>query len=188
MPATLPRLRHSLIAAAALSAALLVPAAVPQAAEAAKCSGAGAHPAEVSNAVARNATLCLLNKRRASHGVPSLRDNGKLRKAASRHSRDMVERRYFSHTSLNGDGSTDRIRATGYLSGSRSWATGENIGWGADYRATPRAMVSAWMNSTGHRANILSRNYRHIGVGIVRGAPVRGVPPAATYTTDFGRN
>lgn len=182
------RFRFSLLAVAALSATLLLAMVAPGAAEARGCPGAGAHPGEVSIAKVRKATLCLVNKRRENREVRTLRHNRKLKKASVRHSRQMAEKNFFSHYSLNGDSSTDRIRATGYLNGSRSWTTGENIGWGADYRATPRAMVKAWMASPGHKANILSKKFRHIGIGIARGAPVDDVPPAATYTTDFGRN
>jgi len=100
----------------------------------------------------------------------------------------MVKRRFFSHVGPKGDTPTTRIRATGYLRGASSWAVGENIGWGAYDRATPAAMVRAWMNSSSHRRTLLSGKYRHLGVGVVRGAPTSGVGHAATYTTDFGRN
>jgi len=97
----------------------------------------------------------------------------------------MAARRFFSHTSLTGASFVDRIRRTGYLSGVRSWAVGENIAYGSGTRATARAIGTAWMNSAGHRANILSSTYRAIGIGIARGMPVG--PGGATYTTDFGR-
>ena len=101
----------------------------------------------------------------------------------------MVEERFFSAPRPpTGLPWTDHVGATGYLNGSNNWATGENVGWGADWRAEPKEMVRASMNSPSHRASILSRNFRHIGVGIERGAPRSGVSGAATYTTDFGRN
>lgn len=170
------------VLAVALAGTLALPATAS-----AGCAGAGANPHEVSLGKIRSATLCLLNQKREQRGVKSLRHNSDLLQAASRHSRQMVKKGFFSHTSLNGDSPTDRIRKTGYLQGSRSWATGENIGWGAYDRATPKAMVRAWMNSPGHRRSILSRKFRHIGIGIARGAPVSGMAQAATYTTDFGR-
>ena len=174
------------LAALVVVAAIAVPLASPAPA-AARCAGAGADPAEVSLGKIRSATTCLINQKRKRHGLRRLRGNRDLRTAATGHSRDMVRQRYFSHYSRNGDSATDRIRATGYLWGSNRWATGENIGWGAYSRAKPRRMVRAWMRSDSHRRTILRRKYRHIGVGVARGAPVKGLDRAATYTTDFGR-
>src|SRR5438128_1825537 len=62
----------------------------------------------------------------------------------------------------------------------------ENIAWGSLDWATPRAIMRSWMNSPPHRANILNRSFRDIGIGVARGAPVSGVSNAATYVTDFG--
>lgn len=174
------------MAALALAAALVAPTAFPASA-AAGCKGAGADPNEVRLGKVRAATLCLVNQRRARQGLRDLRGNSKLRKAATRHSRSMARRNFFSHVSPNGATVTDRIRATGYLTRSRSWAIGENIGWGTAGMATPRGMVRAWMRSPPHRAAIMSRKFRDIGVGIARGGPVAGIAGAATYTTDFGR-
>ena len=97
----------------------------------------------------------------------------------------MARRRFFSHSSPRGVSFLDRIRRTGYLSGARSWAVGENIAWGLGRRSTPRAIGSAWMNSAPHRANILSGSFHAIGIGIAAGTPLGG--RGATYTTDFGR-
>ena len=77
-----------------------------------------------------------------------------------------------------------RIKRTGWTRARRSWTIGENIGWGGGSLATPRSMVRGWMNSAGHRANILSRGFRMIGIGIANGAPNGG--SGATYATDFG--
>jgi uncharacterized protein YkwD len=135
---------------------------------------------------ARDATLCLLNRVRARHGLPGFRLNAKLSRAARRHSRDMVRHRYFAHDSRNGRSPFDRMRATHYVPRSATWWLGENIGWGSGSLTQPAAMVRAWMHSPPHRANILSRHFRDIGIGIVPGAPVGGA--GATYTTDFGRH
>lgn len=174
-------------AALALALAAAVASAVAPASAAAGCAGASAKPASASPEKMRSATLCLINRKRTSSGHRRLRNNSKLHEAAAGHSNQMVERKFFSHTSPNGDGPTDRIRSTGYLKGSRSWATGENIGWGAGWRAKPKSMVRAWMDSPVHRALILSDSFRQFGVGIARGAPVKGVSRAATYTVNFGR-
>lgn len=135
---------------------------------------------------ARNATLCLLNRVRARHGLRPFHLNPKLSRAARRHSRDMVRHRYFAHNSLNGRSPFDRMRATHYVPHNASWWLGENIGWGSGSLAQPASLVRAWMHSPPHRANILSGHFRDIGIGIVPGAPVGG--GGATYTTDFGRH
>ena len=127
----------------------------------------------------------MLNNERAKQHLAPLRLNRKLSKAALRHSRAMARRRFFSHTSPNGTDFVERIRRTGYLTGARSWAVGENIAYGSGDRATPRSIGNAWMDSAGHRANILSSSYRAIGIGIALGTPSGGA--GATYTTDFGR-
>ena len=151
------------------------------------CVGASATANKASNQKLVRATLCLLNAERRKHGLRKLRLSKRLSKAARKHSRDMVRRDYFSHTSLSGASFVDRIKRTGYLHGAMGWMVGENLAWGAGTRATPAQTVNAWMHSPGHRHNILTPRFRQIGIGIVLGAPQRvGGLPSATYTTDFG--
>jgi uncharacterized protein YkwD len=170
--------------AVALAAALTLSLAAAPAASAA-CKGAGASTETATKRALVRATLCVLNAERARHELGALRLNRGLSTAARRHSRAMVRERFFSHTSLNGATFVDRIRATGYLSGAQSWSVGENIAYGSGSRSTPRSIGRAWMNSPGHRANILSESFRQIGIGIASGTPVG--TGGATYTTDFGR-
>jgi uncharacterized protein YkwD len=150
------------------------------------CSSAhvAVHKATVGRA--RDATLCLLNRVRAQHGLPPLRLDAKLSHAARAHSREMVRHRYFGHDSPNGRSPFDRMRATHYVPRNASWWLGENIGWGRGSLAQPTALVRAWMHSPPHRANILSRHFRDVGIGIAPSAPAGG--SGATYTTDFGRH
>ena len=170
-------------ALAAILTVLLI--AAPGASAAGACSAANATASQVSKRALVRATLCVLNAERARHRLRPLRLNRKLSAAARTHSRAMARRRFFSHTSPGGASFVDRIRRTGYLSGARSWTVGENIAYGSGGRSTPRAIGRAWMNSAPHRANILSRSFGSIGIGIAGGTPVgRG---GATYTTDFGR-
>lgn len=81
-----------------------------------------------------------------------------LRCAARLHSRDMEVQDYFSHRDRNGGNPGDRIRPTGYSF--RGW--GENIAAG---QPTPESVVSAWLGSDGHCANIMSPNFSEIGIG-----------------------
>jgi uncharacterized protein YkwD len=165
-----------------VAAALAGPAALPAPAVAGgRCTGAGSRPNPARTAALSRTTLCLLNRQRADHGLAALRGNSHLALAAWRHSRDMVVHNFFAHGDVLG-----RLARAGYLRGRRSWSVGENIAWGSGSSATPRAIVSMWMHSPGHRANILNGRFHEIGVGLVAGAPVPRVRGAATYTTDFG--
>jgi uncharacterized protein YkwD len=159
--------------------------AAPAASAAAACGSASASLKTASKRQLVRATLCELNVERSRNGLRPLRLNRRLSSAAQGHSRAMARKRFFSHTSLNGASFADRIRSSGYLRGARSWSIGENIAYGSGRLSTPRAIARAWMNSPGHRANILSRSYRAIGIGIAAGTPSGG--GGATYTTDFGR-
>jgi uncharacterized protein YkwD len=122
----------------------------------------------------------LLNQQRAAHGVGPLHANAKLAKAARGHSREIVSKHDFSHGSF-----VNRIKATGWMRGKRSWKVGENLAWGEGDQATPQAIVSAWMASPPHRATLLNPAYHQVGVGVVAGVP-SGASGGATYTADFG--
>jgi uncharacterized protein YkwD len=151
----------------------------------AACSGANVSASQVSNRALVRATLCVLNAERARHDLGPLRLNRKLSTAARGHSLAMAREKFFSHDSLGGASFVDRIRRTGYLAGARSWYVGENIAYGSGNRSSPRSIGSAWMNSPPHRANILNKSFREIGIGLALGTPVGS--SGATYTTDFGQ-
>jgi uncharacterized protein YkwD len=170
----------------AIAAVAALGLALPSGASAAECKGANAHPASTSNAKIRDATLCLLNKRRASGGARKLRANQRLAKAARAHAADMVRRRYFAHTAPGGVSFVDRIMRQDYVSPGQGWSLGENLAWGSYQLATPKSIVRSWMQSPGHRANILNPKFREIGIGVVNGAPAPGTENAATYATSFG--
>ncbi|MCI5705498.1 MAG: SafA/ExsA family spore coat assembly protein [Pseudoflavonifractor sp.] len=100
----------------------------------------------------------LVNEVRVQNGLSALKANWELSRVARYKSQDMADNRYFSHTSPTYGTPFEMIRAFGL-----SYRTaGENIAYG---QATPQAVVTAWMNSSGHRANILSSSYTQIGVG-----------------------
>ena len=128
---------------------------------------------------------CLLNAERRARGLGALRSDGRLRSAALRHSRDMVAARYFAHRSRSGSSPAARIRAAGWIPRRGRWIVGESIAWGSGSLATPAKIVRAWMASPGHRANILRRSFREVGVGVAHGVP-SGARSGATYNTAFG--
>lgn len=102
--------------------------------------------------------LALTNQFRAQNQLAPLTLNVELNAAALGHSRDMALRDYFSHTGLNGSTLSDRARAVGYAARS----LGENIAAG---QTTPATVVQGWINSPGHRANLLNPSFTELGVG-----------------------
>ncbi len=99
----------------------------------------------------------LTNKERQRFGLLPLEEDKKLNKAAQGHSKNMALNDFAAHTDPDGLGPSDRVAATGY-----NYYAGENIAWSY---STPEIAVEGWMDSDGHRANILARGSREIGVG-----------------------
>ena len=169
--------------AALMLGVLLVPAAHASAA----CPSGGAAPnGGYKNTVKlRSAVLCLVNAQRTQRGLPPRRVSPRLRNAANRHSRDMVAQRFFDHRSPAGHDVIDRARDAGYVKPRRTWSVAENLAWGTGTFATPRSVVRQWMESPGHRANILNGSLRDAGVGIAASTPEGGL--GGTYTLVLGR-
>ncbi|MFI6007243.1 sigma-70 family RNA polymerase sigma factor [Streptomyces sp. NPDC051243] len=117
--------------------------------------------------------VALVNKERSAAGCGPLAEDSLLNKAAQGHSEDMAARGFFDHTNPDGEDPGQRITAAGYR-----WSTyGENIAMG---QQTPEAVMESWMNSPGHRENILNCSFKDIGVGIHKGS---GGP---WWTQNFG--
>ena len=104
--------------------------------------------------------VTLVNQERAAYGLPALGTNAQLADGAKLKSQDLHDNRYFDHNSPTYGTPFEMMRALGIT---YSYA-GENIAMGY---STPEAVVRAWMQSPGHRANILSANFTSIGVGYV---------------------
>ncbi|HJV32502.1 MAG TPA: CAP domain-containing protein [Patescibacteria group bacterium] len=103
------------------------------------------------------------NRHRAENGVAALRRDERLDAAAQAKLKDMFDRQYFAHESPTGEGPAEVVAATGY-----DYVTvGENLALGNF--ADDRELVQAWMDSPGHRANILSPGYSEIGIAVGRG-------------------
>jgi uncharacterized protein YkwD len=181
-----PRLLLAFVLAACVVVVLPSTAAEARHRKRSECANTSLKPAPGNLDEVRDAVLCLHNRERSAHGLPLLKENAKLRRAAQGHSADMVASRYFAHDSLSGADIADRILGEGYARG-QGWAIGENIAWGTGSLATAAEIQQAWMESPGHRANILQRQFREIGIGVAIGAPVAaGGLAGATYTADFG--
>ena len=177
--------RHLMPVIAAAIAGLAATASPAAAQGPSACQSSALAPSTDTVPQVEQTIVCLLNAERTRRGLPRLRENDRLETAADKHSRDMVRRDYFDHRSPGGSSPSDRIKDAGYLRGARGWTVGENLAWGTGSLATPRKIVAGWMNSTGHRHNILNRSYREIGVGVALGSPGYG-SRGATYTTTFG--
>ncbi len=184
MPSTI-RTRIARATVSVLAIGTLGLAASANSASAADCANADLTPTAANVDQVRSAVLCLHNADRAHRGMSALKESAKLRKAAVSHSADMISDGYFAHTSLGGSTFVDRIVHAGYTRRNDSWTLGENLAWGTGSLGTARGIEDAWMNSSGHRANILKSAYREVGIGIRLGVPTDdGV--GATYTIDFG--
>lgn len=131
----------------------------------------------------KQATLCLLNAERTARKLRPLKSERRLTAAATAHSQDMVKRKFFAHDSPSGSKFNTRIADAGYRPGV---ILGENVGTGVGTSALPRVVVDTWMKSPPHRANILQKRYKEIGLGIVLGTPKGGGGPALTYSAAFG--
>lgn len=140
-------------------------------------------------ATVRAAVLCLINRTRAEHSESPLLANAQLEEAAEGHCQELIADDYFAHVSPSGETPVDRIEQTGYVPGpSVGYVIGENLAWGTYSLATPQAIVSAWIASPGHLANILESQYRDTGIAITPAAPqsLGEGNPGATYAQEFG--
>ena len=104
----------------------------------------------------------LTNIERLNHGLPPLIWNDTLSVSARNHAEDLMHNNMRGHTGSDGSTPRQRMERDGVTNG-RYWA--ENISYG---RNTPESVVAGWMNSPGHRANILSEKSTHLGVGLVQ--------------------
>jgi uncharacterized protein YkwD len=165
-----PRTVASSAPATTLSAT--APAAVKSKAPAttAPATKAAAAPSSAASS-AQDEVVDLVNSERAKVGCSPVKVNAKLTKAAQDHSEDMAEHSNMSHTGSDGSQPGDRIERAGY-----SWSTyGENVAYGYD---SAKSVMEGWMNSSGHKANILNCDFKEIGVGLATDGNY--------WTQDFG--
>jgi uncharacterized protein YkwD len=142
---------------------------------------------EITKGHARKAILCLINRERHARGIRKLDRDRKLQRASQNHNDYMQKHRCFSHQCSGEPSLTGRLQRVGWLTGGlNAWTYGENIAWGSGRYGTPRSLVNAWMNSSGHRANILSSRFDEIGVGYSKGTISKKSANGAVVTTDFG--
>ena len=129
-----------------------------------------------------------INTLRARHGLRRLRLSPGLTAAAAQHSASMAQKGYFAHESADGGSFFKRIAYYYTYRGYARWSAGENILY-----STPDidsgAALRLWMNSPEHRANLLSRSWREIGLGAFHSSNAPGVyngDAVTVVTADFG--
>lgn len=149
------------------------------------CPGAHARLREGNADRVRKATLCVINRKRADAGLGDLEMDGRLVRAATTHSEDMVARDYFDHNGPLGDTVITRALKAGYLTGTElRWQLAENLATGTGSLGTAAGIVRQWMQSPPHRANLMLPDARDAGIGLLRGRP--GAKGGATFTLDLG--
>lgn len=130
-------------------------------------------PTSTGAAAFEDRVLVIVNNERAAAGCGPVRADSPLRDLARAHSKDMADRDYFSHNTPEGKTPWDRASAAGV-----NYLAAENIARG---QQTPESVMDAWMNSDGHRRNILNCSFTKLGVGVQTGS---GGP---WWTQEFGR-
>jgi len=115
--------------------------------------------------------LNLQNQTRARYSLPGFCVHPSLHNAARAHSAEMIAKDYFSHNSYNGESFSNRLKRYGYAPlPNRYWTVDGDIAYNSvSGSASADKVQSQRMNSPGHRANILNKNFRQIGVGAVYG-------------------
>lgn len=113
---------------------------------------------EAGQSSMKQQVVSLVNAERAKQGLAALKSDSRLAEIAQKKAEDMAKNGYFSHTSPTYGSAFDMLKAAGYT----YKAAGENIAMGQKSAAS---VMNGWMNSSGHRANILSSSYEKIGVG-----------------------
>ena len=117
---------------------------------------------QIASASTESEFLEMINKERESLGKHTLTYNSKLTKAAELHAQDMVNKNYFSHTSIDGTSFSKRISNQGYL----YRAIGENIAYHSGVPSAEK-VFNMWKNSPGHYSNMISASFSEMGLGVV---------------------
>ena len=133
----------------------------------------------------RTALDCLHDQVRSQRGLGTLASNAALATAAAVHTDDMLARGYFEHETPEGGTFDQRILSAGYARPGQGWSLGENLIWADAALATPAALMGSWMDSEGHRENILNPQFRELGIAVRLGTPT-GDASGVTVSAEFG--
>ena len=162
---------------------------VPRRADAASpCAKAGLVPNGRNGAAVDAATLCLIDRIRARHGLHRLRANTQLHAVAASQVASMLRWNYFADIRPSGQTPLALVAVTPYRGHTSGISVGQNIAWSSGGSGTPAHIVAEWMASPPHRRIILSGEYRDAGVAVTPALPSvlhRG-RTGAVYAVEFG--
>jgi uncharacterized protein YkwD len=179
---TFRRLMSSFVALAAASSLLaLAPSAGAGGLEVAPASTCKPSPLGSTLQVQVREMTCLVNWVRKQKGLPPLAANVKLSQAGALKLADNVRCSEFSHTACGRD-FTDVFRAAGYPGRSM----GENLAWGSGRLGQPREIFEAWLESPGHRHNLLASQWSEMGLALRREPSFMGVGGVVLWANLFG--
>lgn len=144
------------------------------------CGGASP-PSATSLRTAQASTRCLLNEQRRAHGLrPLALGRADLAGIAGRYAQQQAREGFVGHVDFDGNGVSDRFTR---LRGDH-WAEGENVAVGYPPLSSPRQIVTAFMDSPAHRANVLSCDYTEMAIGVRRTRPFGGMI-GVVYVIEF---
>jgi uncharacterized protein YkwD len=134
------------------------------------------------------ALLKEINATRATYGLSQFSLSPALQSAARAHSAAMLERGFFDHRSPDGTSMPDRVKKHYRTAGYARWSVGENL-LAAPFEIDAREVVRLWLQSPGHRHNLLARKFRQVGIAADRSSTAPGYfhgQQAVVITLDFG--
>lgn len=152
------------------------------------CAGTGLTPVRGDLSAVREAALCLLNRLRAAHGLPSLRANHALARVAASQAHAMFNGNYFADVRPGGLTPLALVAHSPYAVRSNGLAVGQASAWGTISKATPARIMAALIASPPHLAVMLDGGYRDVGIATLPAVPRRlsGGARGATYVLVFG--
>src|SRR4051812_5670786 len=127
--------------------------------------------------------LCLTNYARSRSGLSPVSLNGTLNDAGNAKLQADITCGVFSHEPC---GQPFDTVFSAYTQGAAAFQIGENIAWGTGTFGTPRSIMNAWLHSAGHRENILTADFRELGVGYLADRSFQGYAGAALWSQQFG--
>ena len=145
-----------------------------------QCGGAQQTDTSLSTATQETVMLCMHNYARRRAGRTAYTARSLLQTSSDAKTADMIRCQSFSHTAC-GREALYHVKRVGYTN-CPSCSAGENIAWGSGSYGSVRAIMTRWVNSTGHRANILNSRFRDLGVGLRKGTFL-GRSNAQVWTT-----
>lgn len=146
-------------------------------------------PRKAKRVKLKKSMLCFINRERASRGLVKVKFKVKsIHLASQRYARHMQKTNCFSHNCPGQPAMVKRLKNAGYPGKGKNLVfAAENLAWGSGSLGTVRSIFRAWMNSPGHRANLLAKNARDVGIGILPGTVSDPGSTGGVYTLNFGK-